>query len=350
MNIDVNKIEKYIEEMMFFHDIPGLAVGIGKDEKLIYAKGFGFKNIETKEKLDKNTIFHMASVTKLFVGTSVMQLMEKGKLDINHPVKEYLSYFEIDDPKYKEITIKQMLSHISGLPDCYDYEWENPQFDEYALERYVKDQKDMRLLYNPGEKFFYSNIAYETLGDLISKVSGMTFEDYVDKNIFKPLEMENSTLLTFKRNDKEQIATPHMKNDEKKVVVSKVFPYNRAHAPSSTLTSNIVDISKWGFANLNKGILNNKRILEEKTYDLMFNPVKDINNREQICISWFTRKHRGKRLYGHEGSDIGFRASFAIIPEENMYISVHVNIQSAPTRRIQKGILDCLWGYEPVIK
>ncbi len=351
MELNKDKIIQYIDKMMFYHDIPGLAVGIGKDNQLIFQEGFGYRNIETKEKINADTVFHMASVTKLFVGTAMMQLMEKGLVDINEPVKKYVPYFEISDPRYESITVKQMLSHTSGMPDSDDYGWENPKYDEKALENYVKAQaeENLHLLWNPGEKFAYSNIAYEILGDLISKVSNQSFEDYVQENIFKPLGMNQSSLLTFKRNY-EEIAAPHIKNENKQVVFSKVFPYSRAHGPSSTLTSNIQDILIWASAHLNKGEYNHCRILEEDTYKIMWQPVAMINSREQICLSWFFRKHKALGLYGHEGSDIGFRSSFAIAPEENMHISIHANIQSAPTRRIQKGIWDILLGDEPEIK
>ena len=349
MNININEIDKFVEKMMLYHDIPGLAVGIGKDEQLVINKSYGYKNIETKEVLKDNCVFHMASVTKLLVGTSIMQLAEKGAVNIEEKVVNYIPYFKIDDERYKDITVKQMLSHISGMPDIDDYGWDNPEFDELALERFVKSITDLKLLWDPGYKFQYSNVAYEILGDLISKVSKMTFEEYVHKNIFKALGMTNSSLLTFER-DRNEIVTPHTKDEEKNVIISKTFPYNRAHSPSSTLTSNVEDLSKWAFASINKGTYGDAKILEEETYNKMWTPQKDINEREQIGLSWFIRKHRDLQVYGHEGSDIGFRTSFAIVPEENLFVSVHTNIQSAPTRRIQKGILDILYGYEPEIK
>lgn len=349
MKINIEKIEKFVEKMMFYHDIPGLVLAIGDKERMQYKKGFGYKNIEKGEVVTEETVFHMASISKLFVGTAVMQLAEKEQVDINETLITYIPYFEMKDSRYKEITVKQMLSHTSGMPDCDDYEWENPQTDDEALEKYVRLQRDKTLLWNPGEKFAYSNIAYEILGHLIANVSGMSFEKYVHDYIFEPIGMDQSSFLTFNR-DMDEIASPHKKDNDKKVVVSSIFPYNRIHAPSSTLTSTVVDIYKWGLIHLNQGKLNGKRILEEKTYDTMLNPVTRINNKEKICLSWFARKYRGKVLYGHEGSDIGFRASFAIIPEEALSISVHANIQSAPTRRIQKGILDILFGYEAEIK
>lgn len=348
MLLDEQKTENYIKKMMYYYDIPGLAAGAGTNEKLLYNRSFGYKSIKTKEALQENAVFHMASLTKLFVGTSIMQLYEKGLLDIDETAGHYLPYFKLKDKRYSRITVRHILSHTSGIPDIEDYEWDKPQFDDEALERYVKSLENLALLWDPGTKFMYSNIAYEILGDIIAKASGETFESYVEKNIFEPLKMHDSSLMTFKR-DRAALADPHVKNDEKKVIVSDIFPYNRIHAPSSTLTSTVKDIFRWAAVHLNRGEFDGIRILNENTHNLFLQKQADINAKEQICLSWFARERRGLRLYGHEGSDVGFRSSFCIIPELNWYISVHANLDGAPTKKILHGILDMLLGYEPEI-
>ena len=126
-----------------------------------------------------------------------MQLAEQKRIDLNHPVIKYLPYFKMKDQRYKSITLLQMLSHTSGLPDIEAEElyssWENPEYDDQALERYVYSVQDKSLIANPGESYVYSNMAYDILGDLISKVSGMSFEQYIEKNILNPLAMNKST-------------------------------------------------------------------------------------------------------------------------------------------------------------
>ena len=113
------------------------------------------------------------------------------------------------DERYKTITIRQMLSHVSGMPDVEDYEWDKPQYDECALERYVRSLTDLSLIAAPGTKFRYSNMAYEILGDVIAKVSGESFEDYVKHHILEPLEMKISTLLV-KQADPQLLTSPHV--------------------------------------------------------------------------------------------------------------------------------------------
>lgn len=337
---NMEQLEKFIEDIMFFQDIPGLAVGVTKGREILYSKGFGVMNADTRKPVTDQTIFHMASITKLFVATAAMQLIEQKKIEFHGKVIDYIPYFQIKDDRYKEITVLQLLSHTSGMPDCLDYGWDKPEYDEGALERYVRGLKNLSLTSRPGEKFSYSNIAYEVLGHMIAKVSGESFEDYIQNHILNPLGMQDSTLATYERKP-GSLASPHVKNQKKKVVVSKIFPYHRAHAPSSTLTSNIVDISRWAMANLNKGEYNGTSILQASSYDVLWNAIADVKpHQEQMGIGWFLSKHRGRKIMGHEGSDIGFRTSFAIMPQEELAVSVLANMDRVSTKKIMRKIFD----------
>lgn len=356
------KLDDFLNKALVNYDLPGLAAGIrigtddqtgtggesGADGKagLVYRGAAGYRDFISREPLLPEHIFHMASVTKLFVGTSVLQLWERGALDLDGRLTEYLPWFEMRDERYRDVTIRQLLSHTAGMPDVKDYCWDRPETDEGALERYVRspEVKDARLLWAPAEgKFAYSNIGYEILGVVIAAVSGMPFEDYVKKNIFEPLDMKDSTLLSFERGiydekgPDENLCTPHEKDEEKHIVRSEHFPYNRAHGPSSTLTSNVFDLEKWGEAHLKH------RLLKKETYELAWEKQALVpNNGEHICLSWFRREQNGFVLYGHEGTDDGFRASFWICPELELSIAVCSNLTGAPVKKISKQIFDLL--------
>src|SRR5262245_33353633 len=113
----------------------------------------------------------MASITKPFVATSVMQLVEKGKVDLEATVVKYLPYFRLNDERYATITVRQMLSHLSGMPDVNDYEWDKPQYDDGALERYVRSLTNQSLIAAPGGNFNYSIMSYEVRSCMIARVS-----------------------------------------------------------------------------------------------------------------------------------------------------------------------------------
>src|SRR5262249_6810462 len=150
--------------------------------------------------------------------------------------------FHLDDTRASKITVRQMLTHSSGMPDVEDYEWNHPQTDDGALERYVRSlsTKKLKLFFDPGAEYAYSNIAYEILGDLIAKVSGVTFEDYVETNILRPLGMKSSTLLLTKTNPSwlAQGYTHPRGGDYSTIKPVAAYPYNRAHGPSGDLMSN----------------------------------------------------------------------------------------------------------------
>jgi CubicO group peptidase (beta-lactamase class C family) len=132
------QLDPVIKQVMQQASMPGFAVAIVENGQIAYSAAYGLKNLSSKEPMSVLSLFHMASITKPFVATSVMQLWEQGKIDLDAPVAKYLPYFRLTDERYKRITVRQMLSHISGMPDVQDYEWDKPQYDDGALERYVK--------------------------------------------------------------------------------------------------------------------------------------------------------------------------------------------------------------------
>lgn len=306
------------------YKLPGLAVGIIKDNKVIYAKGFGVRSLSSQQAVTTKSIFHMASVSKPFTATAIMQLVEKGKVNLDKPLVSYLSYFTMQDNRYKDITIRQMLNHTSGIADVEDYEWDKPQFDVEAAERYSRQFQNDSLDFRPGTDYSYSNSAFDILADVIAKVSGFTFEDYMKIHIFEPVGMTNSTF--YQPDVPKSLATqPHIFDQSFNVQESPTYPYNRIHAPSSTLQSNIDDMLKWAQLYLNKGTINGKQLFNESTYEQLINPQVSIGGKDSVCISWFSRSLGDYKKYEHNGGDLGYKTHFAFIPEKSMAIVVMTN-------------------------
>ncbi|MDR1953952.1 MAG: beta-lactamase family protein [Clostridiales Family XIII bacterium] len=370
----LQKIEHAIDDIYARHDLPGLAVGVkvGADSPLADAgidisSVRGHSDFEGKAPLKANAVFHMASVAKLFVATCVMQLYAASRLDIDAPLVEYLPWFRMDDPRYTAITVRQVLSHTAGIPDIRDYHWTEPEIDRSAPRRFITSAEVTAppLLWNPGAGgFSYSNIGYDILGALIAEVSGETFESYVETHIFAKLGMRDSTFSTFLRTPEgralagEQnpsagevraalspvrlheygVVIPHRKNANRRVVRQAYYPYHRAHAPSSTLTSTLRDIKRWGDAHIEgwDG-------LEPNAYEQMWHGETVIeNNNERMSLGWFLREQNGYRLYGHEGADDGFRSSFWICPALKTQITVLINIDRPSVKKFNKQLFDLL--------
>jgi len=340
------KIGDYIQLVMERFDVPGVAVAVTKDNEVFYTSAFGVKNAVTKEKLRSEDIFHMASVSKPFVATAIIQLAEQGKIDLDEHLTAYLPYFKMDDERYKGITIRQMLNHTSGMPDVNDYEWDKPQYDEGAAERYVRSLKKEKMIAPPGERFRYSNMAYDVLGDVIAKVAGKPFEVYMKRSILDPLGMKESDFL-YEHIKKELRTSPHIWDSG--IIVSDVYPYNRIHAPSGTLNSNVIEMARWAEVNLNHGELNGSRILSEESYNLLWQPSVRMNEKTSVGLAWVLSEYRGFSTVSHSGDDLGYSCDLKLIPGKKVGIILASNYTSTPISRMLDGVADILLGFEPEV-
>jgi CubicO group peptidase (beta-lactamase class C family) len=326
------------------YGMAGLAMGIVKDKFLCYAKGFGVRNVDTGEAVTPVSLFHMASVSKPFVATAILQLAERGLVELDAPVLRYLPYFQLDDPRAGAITLRQMLSHSAGMPDAVDYHWYAPEVDEGALERYVRTLAGEKLLYEPGEDHAYSNAAFEVLGDVIAKVSGQSFEAYIKTNILDPLGMHDSTFLRHEVRP-DLATTPHFGMPS--TTLGDAYPYHRAHAPSSTLHSNVVEMSRWAIANLQHGELEGTRILQAASHDRLWQREVETDEtgwEEAIGLGWFFGTYGGQPIVYHDGSDPGFESALVLLPDRGDAVVVMGNSNAAGVAVATDAALDWLTG------
>lgn len=312
-------------------DAPGIAFGIIKNDTIVYANAHGVKSLSTQIPVTTSSLFHMASVSKPFVATAIVQLVEQGKIDLDKKLTHYLPYFTMADERYKDITIRHMLTHTSGIPDADDYEWDKPQYDDGAAERYARHHKTITLDFAPGKKYRYSNPAFDILCDVIAKTSGMTFEKYMKTHIFEPTGMKNSTF--FKPEVPKNLATqPHVLGDSLQIVVSKVYPYNRRHAGSSTLHSNIEDMLRWAKVNLNKGKIDGKQIYSKKSYNLLTS-VHTPKGLKKVGLSWFLGSLNDVPVYYHSGGDTGYKTFFGFMPQTKSAVVMMANTDQFPSTK-----------------
>ncbi|WNS45285.1 serine hydrolase domain-containing protein [Paenibacillus sp. MMS20-IR301] len=328
----------------------GLTVGIVKDQQVIFTGEYGAANVSTGEPVAHSTLFHLASVSKTLVVTAVMQLAERGLVQLDSPVTAYLPYFKMEDERYPLITVRQLLNHTSGMPDEEDYAWDRPEYDEQSLERYVLSISRHKLLSEPGACFAYSNIAYEILGDLIAKVSGLSFEQYMKEHILDPAGMTASSFL--KQEVEANIAAPHIltTSDGYGAQVSKVFPYNRAHAPSSTLYSSIHDMCRYMLMHLNQGKAEDSyNALQPDSYDAMWSPSMATgwgHEHEHVGLGWFLGEYKGSRMLSHSGWDTGFLSELMLFPDDNTGICVMTNCDHVWPGSVTLPLRDHLLGAE----
>jgi len=290
----------------------------------------------------------MASVSKTFVAAAILRLVEEGKIDLDATVTTYLPYFKMKGDSYKRITIRQMLGHISGMPNSNDYEWDKPQYDDGAIERFVRGLADEPMELQPGQKFRYSNVAFEVLGDVIAKTSGMPFADYEKKFILEPSGMSTATFL---KPDSLPAgwAAPHATG--LKAFEIDVYPYNRRHAPSSTLHASCADMCNWMLTHLGRGISDGGLILSASAYDTLWHPWVPINDEQysysHVGLSWFVNAQEKPMRVGHGGSDEGFHTNVVLVPERSIGVVVMANSMPAPVEEISNACLTILSGGVP---
>ncbi|HMQ30344.1 MAG TPA: serine hydrolase [Chloroflexaceae bacterium] len=341
------KLQPFAQGALAAFGLAGLAVGVVRAGRLVYAQGFGVRSLATGEPVTPRSLFHLASVSKPFVATAIVQLVERGRIGLDEPVRTYLPYFRLRDPRHKAITVRRLLTHTSGMPDEVEPRWHAPEDDDGALERYVRGLADRELRFEPGERYAYSNIAFEVLGDVVAKVAGQTFEDYVKAHILDPLAMGHSTFL--RREVAPALAvTPHF--GMPMVVLEGAYPYHRAHGPSSTLHSSVEEMSHWLIANMARGRFGGGQILRPESYDLLWHPYVRTGEEiwtEALGLSWQFGTYRGRQVIHHSGSDPGFSSELVILPEADAAVVVFVNANTAATGIVTDATLDILLGLDP---
>lgn len=367
--------ENFIKNTMDFYDIPGIAVGVHVGKKQIGRGGAaagtadapyfftgagGYKNYETKDPVAPDTVFHCTSVSKLFTAAGIMKLVEAGKLSLADRLCDIVPWMSIADKRWENITIGSMLTHTSGLTDVADYNWDKHETDDGALKRYALSDEvaGRRLLWDPvaadeiadkSGRFRYSSMAYDLLGLVIAEVSGLSFEDFMAREIFEPLGMGDTTFLTFDRANmfgSAGLAVPHSKGRDRAIRLEEVYPYTRQHAPSSTLTSTAADLLKWAEA-----LMISAPLHEETIQDMWGSRVEVPDTGEQMGLGWFVRKQvltatdgdtREYALVGHEGSDDGFRTSFWMCPELGVATVLLCNLTDAPLKKLSKKLFETI--------
>lgn len=315
------KIDSLVRHQQRVSEIPGYTAAVILNNKVIYQKAYGVQSLQTGAALTTRSDFHMASVSKPVAATAILQLAEKGKLRLDDLLIRHLPAFTMKDERYRQITLYHILTHSSGIPDVHDYQWHAPQNDDSAAARYTKSFADAQLDFTPGENFRYSNAAYNILSDVVAKLSGLSFEAYVTKNIFTPAGMANSSFL-FDAIVAARRTAPHIINKQVAQSVSEVYPYNRIHAPSSTLHSNLEDMTRWANVFLQKGSAGGKPVISAATRQSMTQPRRTVYDNISVCLSWFETTIAGKKVYFHSGGDLGYRSFVGFSPETGAAVAL----------------------------
>jgi CubicO group peptidase (beta-lactamase class C family) len=335
---DPQELEAFIDgvmaaQMEAYH-IPGATISVVKDGELFFAKGYGYADSESRKPVIANeTLFRIGSVSKLFTWTAVMQLAEQGKLDLNTDVNTYLTDFKIPDTYPEPITLAHLMTHTPGFEDRSLGMAARTAEDIEPLGEHLA--KNMPARVRPaGEITAYSNHGTALAGYIVEEVSGMPFDDYIEENIYKPLDIQHSTF--------RQPLPPELAPDmavgytyENGAYKSEEFEYVTIY-PAGSMSATSTDMAKFMIAHLEDGRYDDVRILQEATAQEMHRQQFTYDPRiNGMCYGFYEGSLNDQKIIEHGGDTIYFHSLLVLLPEEKVGIFVSFNsLDMEPENRL----------------
>ncbi|MGB7070467.1 MAG: serine hydrolase [Pyrinomonadaceae bacterium] len=325
--------DDFVNKAIHDWEVPGIAIAIVKDDKIVLAKGYGVKRLGEASAVDERTVFAIGSSSKAFTAAAIAMLVDEGKLKWDDPATKYLPGFQTYDPYVtRELNVRDLLTHRSGL-ERGDYLWYGTEHDRDEIlrrTRYLKPTWSLR------STFGYQNLMYLAAGQVIGKVYGKSWDEFIAQRIFKPLGMSSSStsIKAFKSGD--NVATPHAKFDDK---VEPIEWRNIDNiAPAGSINSNVVDMAQWVRLQLGQGSFQDRRFFSSGASKEMHRPQTIIPLSGQMemlypeanflsyGLGWFLHDYRGEKVVEHGGAIDGMRAQVAMIPKKKLGLVVLTNM------------------------
>jgi CubicO group peptidase (beta-lactamase class C family) len=331
-------IDAWLPWKVKYSRIPGVAVGITYRGKLVYDRGFGYADIEKKVKMSPRNCFRIASISKNFTAFAVMSLVEEGKIKLGDKVGKYLPWFSKQASKSAGVTIRQLLTHSSGVfRDGEAPHWENDVFpDRAAFKKMVNARTTV--MKTPA-KFKYSNFGYSLLGEVVRTASGLSYDEYVMRRIIKPLGLKSTWP------DLTPAAAKKLSRGYSRIIPGekrKAFAYFpvKAFAPATGFISNVPDLAKY----LAAWSIRSGKLASRATKKTMFESHVPINDKGSAYGFGFRTAPLGKRkLIGHGGGFAGFMTALWFDPASEIGVIVLINGNSANSYALCRGIFETIY-------
>ncbi|PIB37954.1 serine hydrolase [Maribacter sp. 4G9] len=334
--IQLDSLDLQIHQLIKDFDIPGLSIGIVRNDSVIFSKGYGNLEIHKESKIDENTIFGIGSISKSFTALTLGILVDEGKINWDDKVKKYLPYFELYAPYVTEnFTIRDLLTHRSGLKDVSGgILWYH---SDYSREEVIKRLKYLEPISGFREKPAYQNVMYVVASEIVKTVSGMSWDDFVKTRVFDKLKMDNTTSLSAERESNSNLAQPHIwNNDYEKVAIKQENGDNLA--PGGFIYSSSNDMSNYIRLLLNNGAIGKDTIVSPKIINEIFKPQiifpftgAPFNNEfTSYGFGWWLTPKNGHKIIEHSGGIDGMSANLVMIKDMNLGFVVLTNEAEEP--------------------
>ncbi len=352
---NLGDFDAYVLRTMQDWKVPGAAIAIVKDGKVVLSKGYGLRDVKDNLPVTEQTLFPIASITKSFTVATLGTLSTEGKLDWDKPVREYLPDFRLsDDTLTARVTPRDLVTHRTGLPrhDATWYRSGLSREEMYARLRYLEPNRDLR------REFQYNNLMFMTAGYLAGKLSGSTWEEAVQARIFDPLGMKSSGF-DFGESFKSatDVAHAYRKDDNEVAREVPVYPGDKALGPAGVIVSNLTDMTQYLLMYLNRGKHGDQQIISPGDIRQMISPQMVIQSTDRdpeigylhYGMGFFVTTYRGHKYVQHGGNLDGFSLLISFLPDDNIGSVLLLNMDSSSLREVLAyNIIDRMLGLAPV--
>ncbi|MCB0621012.1 MAG: serine hydrolase, partial [Saprospiraceae bacterium] len=347
---ELKGLDEFVEMRMKEWNVPGVAIAVVRDSQVVLTKGYGWANVEGKQRVDAGTLFAIGSSSKAFTATGVMQLVDEGKVDLDEPVITYVPNLRLyNDELTNNLTVRDLLCHRSGLPR-HDVAWYgsgSTREELIAKMAYLEPNAQLR------ETWQYQNFMFMAAGYLIEQVTGQSWEAYTQKHLFDPLQMSNSNFSVIDLQKTANRAWPYQEEEGE----VKVMEYRNIDAigPAGSINSNATDMANWLILQLNEGRFQGKQVISGTSLHETHKPQMvmpgDMTTDEifysSYGLGWMITSYRGHLRVEHGGNIDGFSASVCVMPRDGIGIVVLTNMNgTALTGVIRNYIVDKMLDLE----
>ena len=348
------EIDTLVSRTLRAFDVPGIAVAVVKDGKVIHSKGYGVRSLKSKKKVNENTLFGIASNSKAFTAVALGMLVDDGKINWNDKVQDYIPEFKMYDPYVtQEFTIRDLLTHRSGLGLGSGDLMIFPDSNEFTTKDIIYNLRYLKPVSGFRTKFDYDNNMYIVAGEIVARVSAKSWDDFVEQRIFKPLGMSHSAASYDRLTDKSDVIDAHAPVDGKVQVIPRDM-LRVGHSAGGIYTS-IADLEKWVMMFLNDGKYSerSRQLISKNVQEELWSPQTILPVRapgpynthfSAYGLGFFIADVKGYKQLSHTGGLEGMVTQITMIPELNLGIIVLTNQQeggafSAITNQIKDSYL-----------
>ncbi|QCR25155.1 serine hydrolase [Pontibacter sp. SGAir0037] len=353
---DLAKLDAYYQKALKDWNVPGMAIAIVKDDSVIFAKGYGVRDLKKGGQVDANTVFGIASNTKAYTAAALGILVDEGKISWNDPVTKYLPYLQLYDPYVtQQLNIKDLLSHRVGYQTYSgDLLWYNTT---YSRREILERAHYLKPVYGFRDGYGYSNLMFIAAGEVIEAVTGKTWEAFIKERFFTPLGMTRSYTSVNELAGKDNITTPHGFDKNGTPYPTMLTAWDNWN-PAAGIFTSVAQDAQWLRLQLSRGTYKGKKVFSEEASRMMWtahNPFPISKQAEAITpsthfsaagLGWMLSDYEGRKVVVHGGGHEGMNSRTVLVPEENLGIVILTNSMSSIMAPIANYTLDQLFGVQ----